>query len=202
MSTVYHIPSDTVRIEYEIAKSRFICTVGYADTTNSAKAFLSAIKSEMPDASHHVYAFRVGFEPSVIEGMSDDGEPSGTSGPPTLQILRGSGIGDIVVVTTRYFGGTKLGTGGLVRAYSQALHEALAVLPTELKIEKVQFAISLSYTQYNIVKNAFQNYDIEIEYEDFGASIELIINIVESQFESFQSEVRDLTAGQVVPFQL
>ena len=89
-------------------------------TVKEAKAFLAAVRAEMPDANHHVYAYRVGFGNSVIEGMSDDGEPSGTSGPPVLAVLRGSGIGDVIVVVTRYFGGTKLGTGGLVRAYSDA----------------------------------------------------------------------------------
>jgi putative IMPACT (imprinted ancient) family translation regulator len=79
----------------------------------------------MPNASHHVYAFRVGHGNSIIEGMSDDGEPTGTAGPPVLAVLRGTQIGDIIVIVTRYFGGTKLGTGGLVRAYPEAAQIAL-----------------------------------------------------------------------------
>lgn len=145
MSTGYLIPAQTHRINTAVSNSRFITTIGRVNTVEEAKSFLAAIRSEMPDANHHVYAYRVGFGNSVIESMSDDGEPSGTSGPPVMAVLRGSGIGDVVVVVTRYFGGTKLGTGGLVRAYGDAAREGLATLPTERKIEKATLGIELPY---------------------------------------------------------
>src|SRR5512134_2891681 len=113
---IYHrIPAGQHRTDIVVVNSRFITTIAPAAMPEDAKRFIASIRAEMPDASHHVYAFRAGYGNSVIEGMSDDGEPSGTAGPPTLAVLRGAGIGDIVLVTTRYFGGTKLGTGGLVR---------------------------------------------------------------------------------------
>jgi uncharacterized YigZ family protein len=116
--TRYLIPAGTVRVETEVSRSRFIATLGMAETAEAARAFIAGVRAEMPDASHHVYAFRVGYGASVIEGLSDDGEPSGTSGPPIMAVLRGAPVGDVVLVVTRYFGGTKLGTGGLVRALS------------------------------------------------------------------------------------
>ncbi len=118
-------------------------------TVDEAKAFLAAVRAEMPDANHHVYAYRVGFGNSVIEGMSDDGEPSGTSGPPVLAVLRGSGIGDVIVVVTRYFGGTKLGTGGLVRAYSEGARAGLESLATDAQDREADASASKSPTTFS-----------------------------------------------------
>jgi len=117
MSQRYPIPAQTVRTETTIKRSRFIATLGYANTVVAARTFIQQIRAEMPDATHHVYAFRIGYGGSVIEGLSDDGEPAGTAGKPVMAVIRGADLGDVVIVVTRYFGGTKLGTGGLVRAY-------------------------------------------------------------------------------------
>ena len=136
MSDGYLIPTQTHRVTTAVSNSRFVTTIGHVTSADEAKAFLASVRTEMPDANHHVYAYRVGFDNSVIEGMSDDGEPSGTSGPPVLAVLRGSGIGDVIVVVTRYFGGTKLGTSGLVRAYGDGARAGLELPPTERKIEK------------------------------------------------------------------
>ena len=131
----------------------------------------------MPDASHHVYAFRVGFGNSVVEGMSDDGEPSGTAGPPVLAVLRGTKLGDIVMVIVRYFGGTKLGTGGLVRAYTEAAQNGLASLTTEYNIIKKTIGIDLPYSLYEKLKRLIQTYDAAIEDEIFDTKVTLIIKI-------------------------
>ena len=132
----YPVPAETIRIENVVVNSRFIATIGPAASVDEAKAFIAEMRAAMPDASHHVYAYKVGFGGSVTEGMSDDGEPSGTSGPPILAVLRGANLGDVVIVVTRYFGGTKLGTGGLVRAYGNAARAALQGLPTRLRFPK------------------------------------------------------------------
>src|SRR5688572_19497440 len=118
MATRYPIPAETTRVEIRVVNSRFIATIAEARTAEDAHAFIAAIRAEFANASHNVYAFRAGYGASVIEGMSDDGEPSGTAGRPALSVLRGADLGDVVLVITRYFGGTKLGTGGLVRAYT------------------------------------------------------------------------------------
>jgi len=158
MSQKYYRPAARNRTEIEILRSRFITTLERTETTEEARHFISEIRGEMPDASHHVYAFRVGYGNSVIEGMSDDGEPSGTSGPPTLAVLRGSDIGDIAVVTTRYFGGTKLGTGGLVRAYTESAKEALATLALDQKAPKLQIGLDIAYSTYENVKRLVEEY--------------------------------------------
>src|SRR5215475_1828075 len=100
----YRIPAKRHRSETLVVNSRFITTVAFADSVNSAREILASVRDEMPDASHHVYAFRIGYGNSVIEGLSDDGEPSGTAGPPVMAVLRGMDIGDTIVVVTRYFG--------------------------------------------------------------------------------------------------
>src|SRR6185312_3718124 len=114
----YAIPAQEHRTEIVVVNSRFITTINRADSVAAARSFIAQQRDTMPDASHHVYAYRIGGEGSVLEGMSDVGEPSGTSAPPTLAVVRGSGLGGLVLVTTRYFAGTKLGRGGLVRAYT------------------------------------------------------------------------------------
>ena len=194
-----YIPAGEHRIETEVARSRFITTVSPAFTVDEARAFIARVRDEMPDASHHVYAFRVGHRQSVIEGMSDDGEPTGTSGPPTLAVVRGSGLGDIVLVTTRYFGGTKLGTGGLVRAYSEAAHIAINSLKTEAKIEKTLVGIELPYNLYEQAKLLISEFDGQIGEEDFGAQILVMVRFPTFQLDPFTSKLLDLSAGQVQP---
>ena len=123
------IPAAEARVETAAGNSRFIATIGPAFTTDEAKAFIARIKAEFADATHNVPAYVIGHGQTTIAHCHDDGEPSGTAGRPMLAVLQGSGLGDVVVVITRYFGGTKLGTGGLVRAYGDAVREALLVVP-------------------------------------------------------------------------
>jgi uncharacterized YigZ family protein len=202
MSAKYKRPAATHRTEIVVLNSRFITTIARADTPETARAFIQQIRTEMPDASHHVYAFRAGYGNSVIEGMSDAGEPSGTAGPPTLAVVRGSDIGDIVLVTTRYFGGTLLGTGGLVRAYSDAAKTALDSLKTMLKTPKVQLGIDLAYTHFEAVKRLIGNYEAAIDNESFASEVSLIVTFLEEDVETFTRELTNLTAGQVAPILL
>ena len=197
MSDPYRIPAQRVRTEIKIRRSRFVTTVDFASSVPQARDCIAGIRAQMPDASHHVYAFRVGYGNSVTEGMSDDGEPTGTSGPPTLAVVRGSGLGDIVLVTTRYFGGTKLGTGGLVRAYTESAQVALKELCTELKVEKSLVGLEMPYSLYNIVKRLIEAYSGEIEEEDFGALVLVIVRFVTDDLSCFAAELRDRTAGRV-----
>ena len=201
-SNPYLIPAEVRRIEIEVARSRFITTVGPAKTVDEAKAFIRQIRDEMPDASHHVYAFRIGYGASVTEGMSDDGEPSGTSGPPTLSVVRGSKIGDIVLVTTRYFGGTKLGTGGLVRSYSEAAHIAINDLKTEEKIEKRLLGIELPYSLFEQAKLLIAEHGGDIEDEDFAANVTLMVRFRQPDIEAFSDALRELSAGRVTPIEM
>jgi uncharacterized YigZ family protein len=185
------------RTEIIIDKSRFITSVCCALDVPSARDFIRQISMELPDASHHVYAYRVGFGNSVIDGFSDAGEPTGTAGPPTFAVVKGSGLGDVVLVTTRYFGGIKLGTGGLVKAYTQSAQTALADLPTELNIRKQRFLISLPYPFYETLKRLLYGYEGLIIEEFFGASIEWIIELPETALESFELALRDFSRGNL-----
>ena len=116
----YSIPLSEIRRELVVVNSRFIATIAPVPTIDAARAFMSRIRQEFADASHNVPAYIIGGGNTVTEYFSDDGEPSGTAGRPILAVLRGSGFGDVAVVVTRYFGGTLLGTGGLVKAYTES----------------------------------------------------------------------------------
>ena len=202
MSDGYLIPAEPVRTEIIIKKSRFVTSVLLTATVSEARERLATLRSEMSSANHHVYAFRVGFGNSITEGMSDDGEPTGTAGPPTLAVVRGSGIGDILVVTARFFGGAKLGAGGLVRAYTASAQEALRALKTELKVEKKTVGLEMSYSFYNLVKRLVAAHNGTIEDEVFDEQILVIARFVQSDLHRFTIAVRERTAGRVLPVSL
>lgn len=197
--TRYPIPKGTARIEYQLSNSRFIATAGAAFSVEEARAFIKAVRDEMPDASHHVYAFKIGYGESVIEGMSDDGEPSGTAGPPTLAVLRGANVGDVVLVITRYFGGSKLGTGGLVYAYTNAAKEALAALVTEEKVSRKLIGVSVPYALYERLKQLCEKYDAQVEEEEFSGEITRYLRLPEDHLGAFSAELSELSAGQIAP---
>ena len=202
MADGYLIPAETVRTEIVIRKSRFLTTVKRATTVVEARHRLAELRSILPAANHYVYAFRVGFGNSVTEGMSDAGEPTGTAGPPTLAVLRGSGIGDILLVTARFFGGTKLGTGGLVRAYTESAQEALRELKTERKVEKKTVGLEMPYSLYNIVRRLIDTHSGTIEDEQFGVEVLVIARFVIRDLHCFTIELREKTAGGVLPVDL
>lgn len=193
----YRIPKSRCRVETRAGNSRFITTIAPAGTVAEAQAFLKEIRAEMPDATHHVYAFRVGHGNSVSDGMSDDGEPSGTSGPPTMAVLRGSDLGDVAVVTTRYFGGTKLGTGGLVAAYTAAAQAAFKELETEEKVNRVACELNVPYQVLEMVRKALDAHEALVEGETFDAEVHLKFLIPEERVEALSETIRNLTAGRV-----
>ncbi|MBI5669890.1 MAG: YigZ family protein [Chloroflexi bacterium] len=197
--TTYRIPAEECRVTTTVSNSRFVTTIGRVASTDDVKAFLNRIRHEMPDATHHVYAFRVGHGNSVIEGMSDDGEPSGTAGPPVMAVLRGSDIGDVIVMVTRYFGGTKLGMGGLVRAYGDAARAGLAALKTEEKRLRHTLGVEVSYAAYELVKRLIARHEGEIEDETFAGDITLIFRLPAEHYKPFVRDLSELTAGRAQP---
>lgn len=133
----YPIPAQRHRVEEEIKRSRFITTLAYTPTVEVARAFINEVGAELSDANHNCWAYIVGPPGTTSQvGMSDDGEPHGTAGRPMLTVLLHSGVGDICCVVTRYFGGTLLGKGGLVKAYSGGIQLALSELPTAEHVPK------------------------------------------------------------------
>lgn len=197
MSPSYLIPAERAQSEIVIKKSRFISSAQLATSPAEARAAIAQARADMPSANHHVYAFRVGFGNSVTEGRSDDGEPSGTAGPPTLAVLRGSGIGDIVLVTARYFGGTKLGTGGLARAYTESAQTALSLLKTEQKIEKRLLGLEMPYALFNIVKRLIAAHHGEILEEEFAVQVMIIVRFAAQDLPAFTTELQERAAARV-----
>ncbi len=202
MPEAFRVPLERASSEIVIKKSRFLTTVFRASTAQEARAGIAELRGSLPGANHHVYAFRAGFGNSVTEGMSDAGEPSGTAGPPTLAVLRGSGVGDIALVTARYFGGTKLGTGGLVRAYTESAQEALRQLKTELKIERRVIGLETPYSLYKPVARLIEAHGGEIEDTDFGVAALIIARFAVDDLAEFQLALTERTAGSVAPVTL
>ena len=190
------VPRRPLRDTLTVARSRFVTSIRRADNAATARAGLAEIRAEMPDASHHVHAFRIGFGKSVTEGMSDDGEPSGTAGPPVLAVLRGTEVGDVLVVVTRYFGGTKLGTGGLVRAYSEAARRGLALLETERKIERVTLGFDIPYTLFEQSKRLVAQHSGEISETQFDSVVTVYLRLPAENRDAFCAALADLSAGR------
>ncbi len=197
MSDRYPIPAGRAEIEIVIRRSRFIANATYTPTVDEARAFIAEISRRYADATHHVYAFAVGYGSSVIHGMSDAGEPSGTAGKPTLAVVRGSGLGDVTVVTTRYFGGTKLGTGGLVKAYTEAAQIVLTEISRTEKVEKKTVALRVPYHFYEQVRRLVRQHDGSVNDEVFGADVRLMLTFPVSAVNDFSGALSELTSGQI-----
>jgi len=193
----YSIPAREVRIEVTVVNSRFIATAVPVFSVEEAKAFITRVREEFSDASHNVPAFLVGHGASVIAHCSDDGEPSGTAGRPALAVLRGSGLGDVAVVVTRYFGGTKLGTGGLVRAYGDAVREVLAVLPRAEKVPTHTVMLAVPYPYFERVRLAVAEHQGQILDEDFTADVTLTARFAVEHLPAFQVALQELSSGQL-----
>jgi uncharacterized YigZ family protein len=186
----------SARAEIRASNSRFIATAGPAASVEAARALIAEIRAEMPDATHHVYAYVIGHGATTTLGMSDDGEPSGTAGRPVLAVLRGSGLGDVVLVVTRYFGGTLLGTGGLVHAYGDAAKAVLALLPREEKIERRTLVATVPYAAYDMARRLVAAHAGSILDEAFAADVTLRVLLPAAQITALVEALSEATAGQ------
>lgn len=193
----YPIPARLTRVEIEVVNSRFIATLAPVFRVEAARALQAEVRAEFADASHHVPAFLVGWGPSVTAHCSDDGEPSGTAGRPALAVLLGSGLGDVAVVVTRYFGGTKLGTGGLVHAYTAAVQAVLAVTPRAEKVQTSTLLLACPYSYYERIRLLVTAQLGELLEADFGADVTITARFVDDQVAAFQSALLELTRGAV-----
>ena len=198
MSKRYPIPAGEVQVELQIKNSRFIGRAGYTPSVEAAKAFIEQVKTEHPGCSHAVYAFAVGHGATVTHGMSDAGEPSGTAGRPTLAVVKGSNLGDVTVVIIRYFGGTKLGTGGLVKAYTETAQLALAELPLTEKVERQSVLVAVPYPQYEQTRRLVDTHNGRVDDEEFTADVTLTLNFIVDDLPAFEADLAELTAGQVL----
>ena len=149
-----------------------------------------------PGANHHVYAFKIGYGSSVTEGMSDDGEPSGTSGPPVMAVLRGADVGDSILVVTRFFGGTKLGTGGLVSAYKEAAQTVIAAAELIEKVELKRISFGLDYALLDQVQRVFPDHELTVSQIDYGEQVDIRAEIAAERLDGFDDFLREISAGR------
>lgn len=196
MSTRYPIPAKETRAEIRVVNSRFVCTVAEARAVDEAQAFIHRVKAELHTASSQAYAYHIGFGGSVIDGCNDGGEPGGTAGRPMLAILQGSGLGDVVAVVSRWFGGTKLGTGGLVRAFGDSLRAALDELPRAERVERKTLRVTFGYPLVDRVKLLAAARAGEVLSEEYAASVAFVIRFAEDDIPAFSRALRDLSAGK------
>ncbi len=191
------VPASEARAETLVVNSRFITSAAPTTTVEQAKAFIVRIRQEFPDATHNVPAFVIGRGASTILHCSDDGEPSGTAGRPALAVLQGSGLGDVAVVVTRYFGGTKLGTGGLVRAYSDAVRSVLQVLPRGELVHTHTVFLELAYNLYERVHNLVEEHHGQVLEQDFAGQVALTARFTVETLPAFQADLRELSRGSL-----
>lgn len=191
------IPAREARTEIRVVNSRFIATAAPVFSVDEARAFVERVKREFADATHNVPAYVIGHGASVTAHSRDDGEPSGTAGRPALAVLRGSGLGDVAVVVTRYFGGTKLGTGGLVRAYGDAVRAVLDVLPRAAKVPTHTVVVVMGYSLFERVRLLVEAHHGVILDRDFAAQVTLTARFGVEHFPAFQAAVQELSSGTV-----
>ena len=187
----YPVPAETVRVQTDEKRSRFLTTVARADSPEAAKAFVDRIKAEFPDARHNCWSFVAGAPGDLQKcGMSDDGEPRGTAGKPMLNILSTCGIGEIAVVVTRYFGGIKLGTGGLVRAYSAAVQAALKELKTIEAVQTRAVELSVPFEQEHNLRHRLQQLDLSVAGLQYSDGATLTAHFPVDQIDAMLDQLR------------
>ncbi len=197
MAAAYDIPLSETRRELTVVNSRFIATLAPAFSIEEARAFIARIKKEFADATHNVPAYIIGGGNTVTEYFSDDGEPAGTAGKPALTVLRGSGFGDAVLVVTRYFGGTLLGTGGLVKAYTESARLAVQSAGRGRRVTVCIAMLAMPYPLLERVRLLAQRHQGEILGEDFAADVTMTLRFPMSEFDAFQHALRELSAGKI-----
>ena len=178
-------------------KSRFIAEVFPVVSEDEVSAHIEKIKKEYWDARHHCWAYVIGQNPGT-ERMSDDGEPAGTAGTPVLGVIRGRGLTDVLVVVTRYFGGTLLGTGGVVRAYTQAALEGLSHAGILRKVPGVRLKIGTDYTGLGKIQYLLAQREISILDTVYTDRVEILTAAAADMAESLKKEITEGTSGQAV----
>jgi uncharacterized YigZ family protein len=182
--------------EIEVRKSRFIAIAVPITDLSQIKGLVAQARLDHPGANHVVHAAVVGPDGQQLS-YSDDKEPRNTAGRPAVEVLKGSGITDILVLIIRYFGGTLLGTGGLVKAYSESVKEVLRTASTEELIAKHSFSLTIPYNLYDLTKIALDDVKASIEDESFATAVTIIGSLPAANAPSLQQSVSDLSGGSV-----
>ncbi len=195
MSKILYIPDGDFTCESVIRNSRFIGFAVPVSTVAQARILIRQKRDEHPGCSHVVYAFIVGGDKSEIAGMSDDREPRGTAARPVMDVLKGSRVVDLLIMVVRYFGGTKLGTGGLVKAYGDSARDLIAGLPVRKLVRAVAFSLEVPYKLHTQVKEAILNADGRIEKEDFADLVLMRGTIPATKLDNCRKTVEDISSG-------
>lgn len=194
----YPVLQEPVSFSEEIKKSRFICYLQPVKNLEEAKQFWQQVRAEHPDARHHCWATVAGApNDSQQYGFSDDGEPSGTAGKPMLNVLLGSGLGEICAVVVRYYGGILLGTGGLVRAYGNGVQQALKLAKTIIKIEREPYQLVCQYPQWAWLEPMLKHFDVEILQQQFTDQVCLTLAIAPEEASLLDQQLNERSAGQL-----
>ncbi|MCI1902814.1 YigZ family protein [Enterococcus hirae] len=182
--------------ELEIKKSRFLCTLKRLQTEEEAKEAIHALKKEHYRANHNCSAFILGKK-AEVQRSSDDGEPSGTAGMPILEVLRKNQLVDVLAVVTRYFGGIKLGAGGLIRAYSNATSTALETLGiVEAKLQQ-ELLLTIDYSQQRTFEHFLAEFPDVLKETRYTEKIDYVLSIDEAEIPDFRAKIIDLLSGKV-----
>ncbi|MFL0803954.1 MAG: YigZ family protein [Agarilytica sp.] len=188
MPSDYRVPSAPLETEYEVKKSRFITWLNPVENREQAMACLTTAKQRFPDARHHCWAYMIGNpgSPSLV-AMSDDGEPSGTAGKPILNVLQHKNVGDIMLIVVRYFGGIKLGAGGLVRAYSSAAQKAMDTVVCKAKIFLTEVELQGNFALEQSIRHWLSEREGEIVSVDYAEQVNIRVTLREGDIATLQS---------------
>ena len=176
-------------------RSRFLCTLRRVEDEAAARAVVDGLRREYWDARHHCSAFRLGPPPSPVERSSDDGEPAGTAGAPMLEVLRGQGVSDVVAVVTRWFGGTLLGAGGLVRAYGDAVRAGLDAAGTLRRTPVREHLLDLDHADAGRVESELRARGVLVLDTEYAAGVTLRLGVPPADEERLATLLAELTAG-------
>ncbi len=199
MSGSYPIPASSVSIENRITKSLFIAYLFHTANPESFSHTLDLVRKEHKGASHNCWAYITGApDDSTKRGMSDDGEPKGCAGKPMLHVLSHSGIGEIGAIVTRYYGGVKLGTGGLTRAYSKSVQLALQDIKTKIKTQLVHFSVILPYPLQPAVEQIIGRHQAEITEARYESVITLEVAVAKECSQTFQQQLQQMNYLELI----
>lgn len=194
----YLIPARFLSNCIEVKRSRFIASVAHTPSREQSRKFVEQISTQYRDANHNCWACVIGRPGSTDQaGMSDDGEPQGSAGKPMLTALLHANIGDITVVVSRYFGGIKLGKGGMARAYTDALLHALEELPLQELINYQKMEIALEYHLLDMVENLLPTYEAQVDTRDFGAKVTLHLRVPAEHTSNLSRHLTEISHGTI-----
>jgi len=198
-ATSYPIPAAAVMVETEVKRSRFVCDIGPAASKAEALAFIESIRLREPEARHHCWAYIAGHPVSGIErASSDDGEPQGTAGKPMLNVIQHKGTGEIVVVISRYFGGIKLGTGGLVRAYSAAVQQGVDALELTQRVPTTEGTIRFPFAMESSVRRLLEQMNIDIIDTDYRSEVVFTVSLPCGREQGLRDAVTNHSHGSAI----